>query len=392
MKNLKFIALSFVSGIFIVPSLTFAMSNLPISGVFPDTINLKTDCSNLSNCATTIVEIQTWIDTYKRPSTTTRLLVNVGPGIFKGGFICNGWSNLSFKGAGPDESVFAINIPGPAMEGRSCNQFNVQDMSFTKTGAADAIAPVSWNGTGSSTWTNVHIEPVFSYGWTEFNCPADPALAPVHRWFNSRIQGKIKGYTALCSKNWFFGSQIEAKPSSDITDPTFNAINVLGEPATARPEVHLYGSNISVILPTGMSVPPAGVIGFAGSIQGVNVISATNNATVHVHGTGIDIIGNDMPNVVAALAATTGGFIHADQAAFNLTTAPGGSVIRIFNQGGHVHSPYLWPGHDTPPAITSITGADTAFVTNTPDGHPHMIVYDSACGSKWYDTATKVCQ
>ena len=214
-------------------------------------------------------------------------------------------------------------------------------------------------------------------------------MAPVHYWFSSRIGGTVKGYTAICSKTWFFGSQVEAKLTAVSTQPSYFAIDARGE--SSRPEIHLYGSNVSVTLPAGMSVPPAGVVG-AFELQGVNVISAINNAVVHVHGTGIDIIGNDMPNVVAALSAASGGSIHADQAAFNMNTAPGGSIIRIFNQGGHVHAPYLWPGHSEAPQIISVTGADTAVVTNTTDGHPHTVVYDSSCASHWFDTVTKLCR
>ena len=85
------------------------------------------------------------------------------------------------------------------------------------------------------------------------------------------------------------------------------------------------------------------------------------------------------------------GTIHANQAAYNLD-GKGGPVARIVNFGGHIHAPYFWEAHDAPPAITSVTGADTAVVTNNTDGRPHIVIYDSTCTSKWYDTATKLCR
>ena len=83
MKQLRLLALSLISGISIYSTPALALSNLPTTAPYPDTVNLKTDCTNILNCATTIAELQSWVDGSKKPSSTSPLLVNVGPGTFK---------------------------------------------------------------------------------------------------------------------------------------------------------------------------------------------------------------------------------------------------------------------------------------------------------------------
>jgi hypothetical protein len=98
---------------------------------------------------------------------------------------------------------------------------------------------------------------------------------------------------------------------------------------------------------------------------------------------------------VVALSASNAGVIHANGAAYNLSTGTGGAVTRIANSGGHVHAPYLWehiPDPATTPNFTSVTGADMApLASGTSDGHPHFLMFDSSCSSHWYDTVDKAC-
>ena len=113
---------------------------------------------------------------------------------------------------------------------------------------------------------------------------------------------------------------------------------------------------------------------------------------IHIHGTGIDIIGNDLPNDLGALAAGDGGTIHANQSSFFMEPRSTLSKkIRILTSGtGHIHAPYAWEPHTIPPNINSVTGADTAVVT---DGvQPHLIIYSENCTSKWFDTSTNACR
>jgi hypothetical protein len=119
--------------------------------------------------------------------------------------------------------------------------------------------------------------------------------------------------------------------------------------------------------------------------------TATGSGKIHIHGTGIDVISQSANNIVA-LAASNGGTIHANAAAYSLKTGSGGTVTRISNNGGHVHAPYLWEQHANPPAILSENGADMAVVTGTADNHPHLVIYDTSCAGKWFDTSTNACR
>lgn len=255
---------------------------------------------------------------------------------------------------------------------------------------------ILWNGDsgGSSRWTNVNVKTESvdvsaGYLWWEGCGPASTDVNRAsHYWFSSRLfthNTANAAYAVHCSENWFFGSEIASEGTAILAAANANA-------ATAKPEVHVYGSVIRVKPRPGFTTaPPAGV---GDSFNGVIAVAAGRNADVHVHGTGIDVIGNELPNSIAALVAWDGGAIHANEAAFNLK--PGiGKVTRIIkdtNPNTHVHAPYLWPEHATPPNITSVLGADMAVVTSTSDSRPHLVIYDSNCPSKWYDTADKLCR
>ena len=118
--------------------------------------------------------------------------------------------------------------------------------------------------------------------------------------------------------------------------------------------------------------------------------------------TGIDVIGSGA-NPIVALSAITNGEIHGNQTAYNLSTGVGGVIKRVSKDStGHIHAPYQWETHpDVPfannPGVTfeSVTGYDSAVVTTkvggTPD-HPHTVIYDSSCASKWFDTTINQCR
>ena len=65
-------------------------------------------------------------------------------------------------------------------------------------------------------------------------------------------------------------------------------------------------------------------------------------------------------------------------------------ISKDTNPNTHVHAPYLWEEHPTPPNITSVTGADMAVVTD--GAQPHLLIYSSNCTSKWFDTSTNACR
>ena len=143
--------------------------------------------------------------------------------------------------------------------------------------------------------------------------------------------------------------------------------------------MHVYGSVIRSLSGSGITTSSA------------VAASASGTGKLHIHGTGIDVISTAANNIVA-LSASTGGEIHANVSSYNLTTGNGGTVTRISNTGGHVHAPYLWQEHPTPPSIISQDGADTAVVTSTTGGTPRFVIYSTACPSKWFDVGSNACR
>lgn len=351
-------------------------------------VKLRTSCTEggaaLNNCFSEMSSLITWINSTRMPSQDAPLSVEVGPGTF-GGFSCS-FTDVSFRGAGRDITTIGAPNQGAIYTSSTsiCSRLHVQDLTVT----GGFPAPVYWSGGGSSTWVNVRLKGGL-YGWSETNCQTVTASTrPVHRWFSSSIEatGKV-AYAVQCSENWFYGSEIINKGSGFLGG--LRGITARSALASDRPEVHVYGSVIRVIPNAGISFSNPSA---AGDATGVIAVAAGADAEIHIHGTGIDVLGNDMPNNVGALAAHGGGMIHADSSAFNMKTAPGGQIVRITNDGGHVHAPYLWQ-HIPGSPLASETGSDMSTITTgTSDGHPHSLIYDTSCSSTWYDTVDKACK
>lgn len=117
--------------------------------------------------------------------------------------------------------------------------------------------------------------------------------------------------------------------------------------------------------------------------------------------------------------ASTGGEIHANGAAYNLKTGGNKKIHRLINNTtspGHIHAPYMWEPHTTPPVnagsttnlpgnpLVSLDGSDMAIETNcaatgcggTLTGtEPHILIYRSACtgtNGPWWDVILKKCR
>lgn len=365
-------------------------------------VKLRTDCieaeATLNNCFTDMSSLMAWVSQTRQPNSDNPLLVEIGPGNFDG-FTCVNSSHINFKGSGRDKTVFGGGYAQqPAITARDCFNIHVQDLKVT----GGFPAPVYWQGTGSSTWVNVHLDGAL-YGWTETECASvtDNTKRPVHRWWSSTIQtrGKI-AYVAACSENWFWGSEIIAAGNGSVNG--LRGIVAGAGYSYNRPEVHVYGSVIRVIPNPGVSYP----LGGGGEGPGIFAVSAGSHAEVHIHGTGIDVIGNDMPNHVAALMASNGGIIHANATAYNMSTAAGGTIRRIVkdsNPSTHIHASYLWEEHPTPPAsLVSANGADMAVETDCASTgcqitgtETHLLIYNNSCagaGGPWFDVVTGACR
>lgn len=364
----KFTAMSFAAlSISSLDAYAVVDANAPV-------VTLRTTCqegpATLNNCFTSTAAVTDWINTTRLPSDSAPLLVEVGPGSF-GTFICSK-AGISLRGAGStrtklgNDSIYGISAR------TGCDNFNVESLS------AESIAyGVDWEGGVNSTWTNV-VAKGGQYGWKG---PDAGCATGAHRWRSSLIVAtgaSAIGYYDNCGEHWFLGTEVAADAGASKT------LEVIGVYATGG-EFHFYGSNIRA---TGSTT----VMNSGGPIR-VTAVSVTGGSEVHIHGTGIDAIGKG-PYDVAGIWADSGSHIHATASGYNLQAVAGQTRHRLKDDGAlHLHAPYLWEQHAEPPAaLTSVSGADMAVVTNTVDGQPHLLVYSSNCTSKWFDTTDKICR
>lgn len=355
-------------------------------------VQVRTSCVEsgvpLNNCFTAVNPspsnknaLTAWMTTVRKPNSANPLQVNIGAGTFgnltlscdaAGGF--TGYT--SFKGAGRSVSIIA-GVNGVILI-QNCDKLDFSDLGVSGT----SYAYIEWDGGGRSTWQNVDVNTA-AYSWREEYCGTTPGQ---HYWFGSRINAAMsaataKTYVTQCDESFFFNSDIgvtfneNTSSQAMVFDVSGNAI------------VHVYGSVIRA---------NAGSAGVSSANPGLFAAQVTSpTASMHIHGTGIDVLSTNATNI-AALIASNGGMIHANEAAYNLRTGTGATVTRIINTGGHIHAPYLWehiPDPTTIPNFTSVTGADmTTLANGTSDGHPHFAIYDSSCSSKWFDTVDKACK
>jgi hypothetical protein len=378
-------------------------------------VKLRTSCNEggttLNNCFVALETIggnplsglQAWVDA--RASNAPPLVIEIGPGTFKN-FNCDNKNDISLKGSGPEVTKLSGTILSYGIQAWNCQRFNVQDLSVVSPGFA-----VVWNGTGSSRWTNVTVEGADLGAWVDgldpTGCPAvTNTTKPVHYWFNSRLRGRGQNYIAYCSENWFFGSEFTVTGKSGFFTSSSSALVVgtSGASTTAKPEVHVYGSVVRVMVGTSDSYPAP----TPGVTNGVIAVVASKDGEVHLHGTGIDVINTGgLGSTIAALSAYEGGSIHAHGSAYNLKKGNGTSakVVRILadtNPATHVHAPYQWEEHTTLPVITSVTGADMAIETDcaatgctTVGTEAHLFIYRTACtgaNGPWWDIIAKKCR
>ncbi len=355
-------------------------------------VYLRKSCTEggvaVNNCFTTTSDLQNWIPTRSpQPGPSSPLLVEIGPGQFDG-FLCSNLSNVSLRGSGRDKTVLGSTTISSqiGLTADNCSDLSVQDLEM-----ASPFIAVYWEGTGSSTWTNVDVEGG-DYGWSETGCTSQQS---VHRWFSSTIHASYKtAYAVQCSQNWFYGSEIIAAGPGGIE----NGLRAITAHSTTYPsEVHVYGSVIRVIPDPGTTFPTPGSLGGDGT--GLVAVVAGQNSQIHIHGTGIDVMGNNVSNDIAALIATNGGLIHATQTAFMLNTPAPGQVYRIKNEGGTIMAPYLWENEVLGMPLVSEDGADMTVEnqcvgTTCSTTQPHLLVYSSSCTTNgpWFDIGAGKCR
>lgn len=326
----------------------------------------------LDNCFVGPGAAVTWIMNTRKPTATTPLIVEVGPGNY--GILnmeCEStWGgHTTFRGAGMHQTIIGN------MTFDSCTDLDFSDLTVR----GGTYGGIVWNGGGKSTWHNVAVEGI-GQSWYSDTCGS---VRGSHYWFGSRITNTAafslaNGYSEKCDESWFFGSEI-------TTIVPVGAYPAGGAAVAAQNQgiIHVYGSVLRVIIDG-----PTSATGVAAAISG----GATSGAEVHIHGTGIDVISNTGANIVA-LSASNGGTIHADATAYNMNTT--GTITRIkkdANPATHVHAPYHWQHIPSSPLI-SVTGAD--MTTETVGADINMLVYNSQCtgsGGPWYNVALRTCR
>jgi hypothetical protein len=349
-------------------------------------VQLRQTCSDVNgdfnNCFTDLPTLNAWISDVRRPSAANPLVVDIGPGVFQGQFLCDYTPSdpgtyegyVTFRGAGKGNTVIT-NITYP-ISTVACKGLVFRDLTVTASGFAV-------QGAGSETsWHDVEIRAGGIYAW--FDSAANTCYVPTrgkHVWHSSSIisetqSGQGSAYQTSCDESWFFGSEIVGI-SNAVSGGTATAFKVGEISKKPRAEVHVYGGVIRAL---------------AGGSSGATLapVQVANYGMIHIHGTGIDAIGT-AGNPIIALSATTHGEIHANESSYVLKNGTTEDIARIVNNGGHVHAPYMWESHAEPPAITSQDNADVVVVTDA-SGLPQLVVYNSICPSKWFDLASKTCR
>lgn len=328
---------------------------------------------NINNCFTSLSDLSQWVTATRKPAAATPLLVDIGPGKFIGSFTCdvaNYPGYVTLRGAGMKNTTLE-NAQMP-VNTLGCVKMHFSDMTLRNTGNLFGVRNLG----GSTFWQNVEVDG-YGYAWFDAPGPGSSCRAPgTHYWFNSRLTARTAGasttaYFNACDESWFFGSEITA--NGDLSGAQVTPIVAVGG------EVHVYGSVIRALASSGVATSE------------MTAVKSDGAAEIHIHGTGIDVISTDT-NDVTALLASSGGTIHANVSSYSLRTGSGGTITRISNSGGHVHAPYVWEAHPTPPAIVSQDGADTALLTSATGGAPRFLVYSVACSSKWFDVGSNACR
>jgi hypothetical protein len=322
----------------------------------------------LNNCfdgSSGVSDLTTWISGMRQPTASSPLVVEVGPGSYAR-IVCGNWGYTTFRGAGRAQTVFtSAGSTGALSASSGCTEVEFQHLTLKASGFLSR--GVAWNTNGNSRWLDVDVVGQM-YGWYDTG-------GGKHYWNSSRIistgfPGAFSKAYKTVGENWFFGSELHAQATDQIVDV------IALEQQGSLSDTHFYGSVVRVDA--------------SASADNLTAL-AVSGGSAHVHGTGIDVVSSAPNNSVVALRIGNGASVHANGTAYNLSPGSGGTVTRIVNNGGHVHAPYLWEEHPTPPNITSVDGADMAVVT-TSGGTPKFVIYSETCSSKWYDVGANACR
>lgn len=372
-----------------------------------DVIYLLKDCAgagkNLgTDCYQTVADLQDAIwdpTTGINPTAAAPLVVDIGVGDFTGKLECSNGGHVSFRGVGRDHS--RIIHPGPefnvngTFEAVNCDKLEFQDLALINHSATFPSFPtaVSWAGSGSSTWTDVHLEGDYA-GWFDFaavDCTTSP---PIHYFFGSLIvSGGHYGYVALCGEHWVYGSEVRMRAKAvNLQQAPFRRGVLVGETSDFR----IFGSTIRS--------HPDPSYGGGHDFIGVQLGGTGGGGVFHMHG-GIISVASNAGDAIGIDSQASDTLAHTLGTAFALN--PGtGDAIRV--QGpGKLRTPLLWEAGTTPPtgspaggstSVISQTGKDMYVETDCDatdcngKSDPHLMIYASGCSPEpWFDVVRGEC-
>lgn len=377
---------------------------------------VRKSCSGLDNCFEYLgrtasspagADAAGWIQATRKPTASTPLLVDIGPGTWMGlSVTCASGAvegHITFRGAGQGTTKVADNLSGSPLFGTivatgGCVELAFESMTILERGPVwlGFNGPVVWMGGGNSKWTNIEI---ISHGPRLWYDTCTMGESPEHYFFASKLtlfadSSDHQAVRAECGKTWFFGSEISVFGSVDTAAALFGsevfAAIVITDIAESS---QLFGSLVRVVQG---AADPNDIAG--GTIYGVKITSA-NSPAFHMHGGNMRVSASESTNAVGVDAGTTG-TVHTPGSAFVIETEEG-ETTRLAGNPGNLQSPFLWPPGTEPPVDHSRTGADLFVETDCePTGdcsggdESHLMVYNSsACpAGPWFDTVTRRCR
>ncbi len=356
-----------------------------------ETVHLKNDCTGVQDCFSTVPDLVTWLDTQRFPDANNPLLINIGPGRFKGPFQCINHTHITLRGSGRSNSIIYGDksfIPGnvlfaPGMNLKNCDNLNVTDLKVEGEYGA-----VWWDGSGETNWVDVDLE-AGGRGWYEFgNC--DPSVTK-HTWFNSRIIStpyvtSSVAYSSFCGEALFHHSELSAYATSTGTNGLgwgdLRALWVQGG------TTNFFGGRLKTVATS----PPISALAAFESVR-------AKNGKANLMNTSIEIV-SSIDHPVSVLCAESGGSITAISSAYIIPDTTQ-QVTRIDLSGGSIDASFHWGARTIPPNIVSVTGADRYTETDCSNNGcqtlgttPHSMIYNQDCtiSGPWFDTITTKCR
>lgn len=419
MKTLFLISPLLVTSLLFM-SPTWAINNAPADAAV---VNVRTSCTEggveVPNCFTSMAAMNNWLVNVRQAGPTKPTLVDIGPGTFDH-WTCTS-SDVTLRGAGRDRTVLkapATYLDASITVSVNCTNLNVQDLTLDGRSAL-IYGGVTVNKLDAITaWTNVEIVGS-GYAWYE-NGLASYCQSHIgrHSFFGSRItavgrasDNKSVSYWAACASSWFWGSEIAAS----VVPATSALAKVL---FASGAEIHLYGSNVRLLIAAGVAATPTDA---GNPIGGTGLMSASGGSSIHIHGTGLDVVHAGTGTADMLYADSTSHY-HANESGMNIHVTGTGKVNRIAGTGA-VETPYIWGAGVAAPlsaspsgvlTLSSRNGMDSYVETDCPlasiadcsagaslpadSQYPRLMVYRKECTGTganqgpWFDTVKGSCR